>query len=1132
MKQRTRLLTRLAGGLLAAAFALPLHAGVSSNAVIDITNFTIGGSGFAFSSGQPVSSADVAAELTGFPNSSLSGTTANSLLDLATVCVGTCPQIGSNAFPVLSGAPLATFSTSDQYRSGSLTTGARIANGAYSAIDAGQKESSADSNNNLQGTFVVGTSGPVTLTFDARAYLESFVSAGEAYPGFSTAAYSVSFSILNLSGGGTTVFSWSPNGTAGGIVGGTETADPFTLNGTLSLNAPVPGDTLSSAPHQSGVASTGRFQAVTNSLVPGNLYQLSMRVTTNSDATRVLSGLLGDRVWEDGNGNGIQDCADTNGNGILGDAGDTGPECDAGVPNATVYLRTPDGGGNCTGPVLGSAVTNADGFYQFSGLPAGSYCVQFVPPTNYCGSSNALFTLPNQGANDAADSDAAVLDGTTQAVTLAGGDINRTLDAGIYCLASLGDFVWNDTNQNGIQDGGEPGIPNVVAKLYTCDGTELASTTTDANGYYSFMGLMPGSYYVGFTAPAGYVFTLLNQGGNPAVDSNAQSNGQTACVTLASGENNPTIDAGLYQPATAQLGDFVWHDLNANGIQDANEQGIPGATVTLFACNSTTPLASTATNSNGLYLFQGLAAGSYYVRFDRPVGYDFASPQNQGANDGLDSDADPTTGVTACVSLAQGESNLTVDAGFYRPAALGDRVWNDANQNGIQDNGEPGIEGVTVKLYTCDGTFVAETTTDANGIYGFSGLMPGSYYVEFVPLAGYVITAQDQGANDAADSDADSNGRTVCVTLQSGETNNTVDAGLYLPALSRLGDFVWNDLNADGIQNVGEPGIAGVKVTLYACNSTTPLASMMTNASGYYLFQNLMAGSYYVNFERPAAYPSSSPQDQGGDDALDSDADPVTGNTACVTLGIDETNLTVDAGFYFPARPTIDVEKATNGDDADFPTGPYITIGGTVTWTYVVTNTGNVPLTDVVVSDNKEGTICTIATLDVGASATCTKTGTAMAGQYANLATATGWYMGMQVSDTDPSHYYGKPSNPGTGTPGYWMNHPEAWPVNSITIGGVTYSKMQAIKLMLAPTSTDVTYIMFQALVAAKLNVLIGNDASCIADTIAAADAWMAKYGPVGSNVKGSSKAWKIGEPLYKKLDQYNNGLLCAPSRG
>lgn len=118
--------------------------------------------------------------------------------------------------------------------------------------------------------------------------------------------------------------------------------------------------------------------------------------------------------------------------------------------------------------------------------------------------------------------------------------------------------------------------------------------------------------------------------------------------------------------------------------------------------------------------------------------------------------------------------------------------------------------------------------------------------------------------------------------------------------------------------------------------------------------------------------------------------------------------------------------------------------------------------------------------------------------------------------------------SPGTGTPGYWKNHPEAWPVSSIMIGGITYSKEEAIAHMSTAAKGDKYGTMFNALVAAKLNVLIGNNSSCIATTIAAADAWMAQYQPV---VSGDSYAWSLGEPLYWKLDQYNNGLLCAPHR-
>ncbi|MBI1298389.1 hypothetical protein GC175_25930 [bacterium] len=120
--------------------------------------------------------------------------------------------------------------------------------------------------------------------------------------------------------------------------------------------------------------------------------------------------------------------------------------------------------------------------------------------------------------------------------------------------------------------------------------------------------------------------------------------------------------------------------------------------------------------------------------------------------------------------------------------------------------------------------------------------------------------------------------------------------------------------------------------------------------------------------------------------------------------------------------------------------------------------------------------------------------------------------------------------SPGTGTPGYWKNHAEAWPVNEIVIGGVTYSKADALSA-LGLKDGDKSVTMFRSLISAKLNVLIGNDSSCVASVIAAADQWLATYGPVGSGIKAKSDAWKAGESLYQTLDAYNNGRLCATHR-
>ena len=133
-------------------------------------------------------------------------------------------------------------------------------------------------------------------------------------------------------------------------------------------------------------------------------------------------------------------------------------------------------------------------------------------------------------------------------------------------------------------------------------------------------------------------------------------------------------------------------------------------------------------------------------------------------------------------------------------------------------------------------------------------------------------------------------------------------------------------------------------------------------------------------------------------------------------------------------------------------------------------------------------------------------------------------------SSTDFGFTKSAVTNPGTGTPGYWKNHPEAWPVETITVGTVTYTKAEAIAL-LEQVGKDKTLTMFSSLVPAMLNVKIGNDDSCVSSTITQAQEWMVKYGPAGRGVHAASYAWKVGEPLHRLMDNYNNGMLCAPHR-
>jgi hypothetical protein len=332
--------------------------------------------------------------------------------------------------------------------------------------------------------------------------------------------------------------------------------------------------------------------------------------------------------------------------------------------------------------------------------------------------------------------------------------------------------------------------------------------------------------------------------------------------------------------------------------------------------------------------FDKLPDGSYQVCFDvkqLPAAVaDYRLTKPDAGDDTKDSDADPATGCTEVVPLGVGNrENLTLDAGLVAPPnRLGDLVWFDANRNGLQDPGEPGVAGVPVTLLTPDGKQVAKTTTNAEGKYLFDGLPDGSYHVCFdnaiVPsqYAGYQWTKPGAG-DDAKDSDVDTaSGCTPVVPLGVGNRENlTLDAGLAEPR-NRIGDLVWSDRNGNGLQDPGEPGVSDVPVVLKD-GTGKQLASTRTDRDGKYLFDNLPDGSYKVCFDTGGRRLTK--PDTGPDDTRDSDAQPSDGCTAMVAVGPGKReNLSVDAGLLTSPVPPKAGPLASTG----FPVDWFAALGG------------------------------------------------------------------------------------------------------------------------------------------------------------------------------------------------------------
>ena len=242
-----------------------------------------------------------------------------------------------------------------------------------------------------------------------------------------------------------------------------------------------------------------------------------------------------------------------------------------------------------------------------------------------------------------------------------------------------------------------------------------------------------------------------------------------------------------------------------------------------------------------------------------------------------------------------------------------------------------------------------------------------------------------------------------------------VGAGSFVSVAldAEIGDEVFLDENADGINDPGEPGVPGVTVNLLD-EAGTVVDTTTTDDDGNFLFTT-PPGVFIVEFVPPAGFDITRPL-QGQDPSVDSNATPLTGRSEPVVLNPGDSDLTIDAGLlqFIPA-PGIDIEKATNGVDADTAPGVELIVGEVATFTFVATNTGNVDLADVSINDDVLGPICGIENLAVGASETCETTATVTEGQQQNVATATGQPIdpatgepiGDPVTADDPSNHIG-----------------------------------------------------------------------------------------------------------------------------
>ncbi len=236
---------------------------------------------------------------------------------------------------------------------------------------------------------------------------------------------------------------------------------------------------------------------------------------------------------------------------------------------------------------------------------------------------------------------------------------------------------------------------------------------------------------------------------------------------------------------------------------------------------------------------------------------------------------------------------------------IGDRVWQDVNKNGKQDTGEPGVANVKVELRDKNRQLLQTVHTNGNGEYIFTGVKKDAYFIQFHTPEGYTPTVTHATSSTMEN---DSNGRLAFVEIVD-KDDLTVDFGLIkntneAEKTYKIGDFVWEDINKNGKQDVGEPGIAGVTVIILN-DKEEEVGRTVTDAQGHYVFNHIKNGRYSVLFETPKGYEPTIDRAPNVTQDLDS-------NYISSVVDIkDGDNLTIDSGFFrtHPAPPAPEEPK-------------------------------------------------------------------------------------------------------------------------------------------------------------------------------------------------------------------------------
>jgi SdrD B-like domain/Right handed beta helix region/Carboxypeptidase regulatory-like domain/FG-GAP-like repeat/Prealbumin-like fold domain len=513
----------------------------------------------------------------------------------------------------------------------------------------------------------------------------------------------------------------------------------------------------------------------------GDLLHVNLAGTTNAVlfATPSPNGFSGE--WHFGNRQSVffidietltpavfisgQKFNDLNGDGTK-DAGEPG------LAGWTIFLDGSNGGtlNGLLDPGEFNTTTDVDGNYGFAVAP-GTYTVREVQQTGWTQTTTNPADITSTGGTFS----------TPDAVT--------DVDFGNFRLITISGQKFNDLDGDGIQEPGELGIDGITIQLdKDANGTVDDTTTTSGGGFYSFTDLGPGTYRIREVAPAGTVQTTTDP----------------ADIVAASGTDVSDVDFGNFQSVTISGQKF--DDLNGDGIQEPGELGIDGVTIQLDKDANGTVDDTTTTSGGGFYSFTDLGPGTYRIREVTPAG------------------TVQTTTDPADIVVSSGADVSGVDFGNFTLITISGQKFNDLDNDGVKDPGEPGLAGWTIQLdKDANGTVDDTTTTDSSGNYSFTDLGPGTYRVREAVQPGFTQTTTDpadivaSSGTDVSDIDFGNFNQPPTATFNNGGAVNEGSQGLVFftgvsdpnPAQTAAGFHFAYDFNNDGIFEIGDGTYAG-----------------------------------------------------------------------------------------------------------------------------------------------------------------------------------------------------------------------------------------------------------------------------------------------------------------------------------